>query len=93
MTGTRNLVTLVTCAGSTANAILLCIRGKLSDVPYRKLRIVRLTPVALALCEHCSGQFHSWKRVQDEAKAELVEQFDVHECQRRETPGADPPSE
>ena len=51
-------------------------------MPHRKLRIVRLTPIALALCEHCNGQFHSRKCVQEEAKAELVAQFDVHQCQR-----------
>src|SRR6266487_3176046 len=26
-------------------------------MPHRKLRVVRLTPIALALCEHCYGQF------------------------------------
>jgi len=49
-------------------------------MPHRKLRVVRLTPIALALCEHCNGQFHSRKRLQEEAKAELVKQFDVHQC-------------
>jgi hypothetical protein len=53
-------------------------------MPQRKLRVVRLTPIALAPCEHCHGQFHSRKRLQEEAKAELVKQFDVHEYQRYE---------
>jgi len=55
-----------------------------SGMPHRKLRIVRLTPIALGLCEHCNGQFHSRKRIEEEAKAELLAQFDVHRCQRRE---------
>ena len=55
-----------------------------SGMPHRKLRIVRLTPIALALCEHCNGQFHSRKRIEEEAKAELAAQFDVHRCQRQE---------
>ena len=58
--------------------------AKNCGMPHRKLRVVRLTPIALALCEHCNGQFHSRKWIQEEAKAELIEQFDVHECQRYE---------
>ena len=38
----------------------------------------------MALCEHCNGQFHSRKRVEEEAKAELMAQSDVHHCQRRD---------
>ena len=53
-------------------------------MPPRKLRILRLTPIALALCEHCNAQFYSRKRVPEEAKAELIAQFDVHECQRQD---------
>ena len=53
-------------------------------MPNRKLRIVRLTPVALGLCEHCNGQFHSLKPIENDAKAEIVAQFDVHQCQRQD---------
>jgi len=57
-----------------------CFVAKNCGMPHRKLRVVRLTPIALALCEHCNGQFHSLKRGQEEAKAELMAQFDAHEC-------------
>jgi NMD protein affecting ribosome stability and mRNA decay len=53
-------------------------------MPHRRLRIIRLRPIALALCEHCNAQFHSRKRVPEEAKAELIEQFDSHQCQRQD---------
>ena len=58
----------------------LAVCDTLGAMPHRKLRIIRLSPIALALCEHCNGQFHSRKWIQEEAKAELIEQFDVHEC-------------
>jgi hypothetical protein len=53
-------------------------------MPNRKLRIVKLTPVALGLCEHCNGQFHSLKPSENDAKAEIAAQFDVHQCQRQD---------
>ena len=33
---------------------------------------------------HRNGQFHSRKRAQEDAKAKIIEKFDVHQCQRRE---------
>ena len=61
-------------------AVAVC--DTLEAMPHRKLRIIRLSPLALALCEHCNGQFHSRKRLQEDAKAELIEQFDVHQCRQ-----------
>ena len=60
----------------------LAVCDTLEAMPHRKLRIVRLSPIALALCEHCNGQFHSRKRLQEDAKAELIEQFDVYRCRQ-----------
>ena len=37
----------------------------------RKLRIVKLTPIALALCEACNAQFQSYERVEHEAEHEM----------------------
>ena len=53
-------------------------------MPHRKLRIVELKPVALGQCQHCNGQFHSLKPIEKDAKAEIVAQFDVHQCQRQD---------
>ena len=68
-------------------AVAVC--DTLEAMPHRKLRIIRLSPIALALCEHCNGQFHSRKRLQEEAKAELIEQFDIHQCQRQDSEQTD----
>ena len=70
-------------------AVAVC--DTLEAMPHRKLRIIRLSPIALALCEHCNGQFHSRKRLQEDAKAELIGQFDTHQC-RQDTDQSDAPS-
>ncbi len=41
----------------------------------RKLRIVKRTPPALAVCEKCSGEFAG-------SDAEVGAAFDVHSCAR-----------
>ena len=68
----------------------LAVCDTLEAMPHRKLRIIRLSPIALALCENCNGQFHSRKRLQEDAKAELIGQFDVHQC-RQDTDQTDAP--
>lgn len=46
----------------------------------RKLKIVKLTPIALARCERCNTIFESYQRVEDEAEREMKMLFDQHDC-------------
>jgi len=46
----------------------------------RKLRIVRRTPPAIGVCEHCNSQFWSSKSPLDEAKKDIEAQFGIHKC-------------
>lgn len=45
-----------------------------------KLCIVKRTPIALAFCELCRLEFHSFKRSEDEAEDELKALFVSHIC-------------
>jgi len=46
----------------------------------RKLRIVKLTPIAIGVCEHCNTQFKSSQSVESDAEAEMQAKFDAHKC-------------
>jgi hypothetical protein len=46
----------------------------------RKLRIVKLTPIALASCEACHASFESYQRVEDDAEREMKALFEQHDC-------------
>ena len=50
----------------------------------RKLKIVKLTPIALAICERCKTTFQSYRRVEDEAEREMTALFERHECELAE---------
>jgi hypothetical protein len=47
----------------------------------RKLRIVKLTPIALASCDRCKLTFHSYQHVEDAAEREMKVLFEVHDCE------------
>jgi len=47
----------------------------------RNLRIVKLTPIAIGICEFCNTQFKSHQSIEDDAEAELKTAFDSHTCQ------------
>jgi len=49
-------------------------------MPTRTLRIVKRTPIALAVCEACHMEFHSQQRLEDDAEKEMRQLFDSHEC-------------
>jgi hypothetical protein len=52
------------------------------EVPMakRNLRIVKRTPIAVAICESCNMQFHSKQPVEDNAEIDLKIQFSKHKC-------------
>jgi len=37
-------------------------------MPERKLKVIKRTPIALALCERCDAEFQSYERIEDEAE-------------------------
>ncbi len=47
----------------------------------RTLKIVKRTPIALAFCEICRMEFHSYAREEDEAEQEMQSLFDSHSCE------------
>jgi len=49
-------------------------------MPKRNLRIVKLTPIALAICETCNMQFHSKQPVEENAEIDMKIQFNKHKC-------------
>jgi len=49
-------------------------------MPKRSLRIVKRTPIALAICESCNVQFHSKQPVEENAEIDLKIQFNKHKC-------------
>jgi NMD protein affecting ribosome stability and mRNA decay len=51
----------------------------------RKLKIVKLTPIALAVCERCNATFQSYRRGEDEAEREMKALFERHDCELAET--------
>jgi len=50
-------------------------------MPERKLKVIKRTPIALALCERCDAEFQSYERVEDEAEREMRALFDGHRCE------------
>jgi hypothetical protein len=46
----------------------------------RGLRIVKKTPVLMAVCERCASEFSSDLPAIDAAVAEIVAAFDAHKC-------------
>jgi len=46
----------------------------------RNLRIIKLTPIALAICESCNMQFTSHQSIEDDAEAEMKTAFNSHTC-------------
>ncbi|HKU21769.1 MAG TPA: hypothetical protein VJQ50_12195 [Terriglobales bacterium] len=50
-------------------------------MPGRTLRILKLTPIALAVCDLCNRQFNSCQRVEDDAEREMRALFESHECE------------
>jgi hypothetical protein len=53
-------------------------------MPKRTLRIVKLTPIAIGVCEACSMQFHSKQPLEDNAEIELKIRFNKHKCKPRD---------
>jgi len=53
-------------------------------MPKRNLRIVKRTPIAIAICESCDMQFNSHQPIEDDAEAEMRATFDAHKCQRED---------
>jgi hypothetical protein len=49
-------------------------------MPKRGLRIVKKTPVLLAVCEGCVSEFSSDLPAIDAAVAEIVAAFNAHKC-------------
>ena len=49
-------------------------------MPKRNLRIVKRTPIAIAVCESCNMQFNSHQPIEDDAEAEMRAAFDAHNC-------------
>src|SRR5438874_13543423 len=62
----------------TSNGLPPC--GKLVPMPKRNLRIVKRTPIALAICEACNMHFHSKQPVEDNAEIDMKIQFTKHKC-------------
>ena len=50
----------------------------------RKLRIVKLTPIALSFCESCKTEFKSTQAIEDDAENEMKKAFETHSCNRAE---------
>jgi hypothetical protein len=51
-----------------------------ANTPKRNLRIVKLTPIAIGVCERCNAQFKSSQPLEDDAEAEMRAAFDAHKC-------------
>jgi hypothetical protein len=51
-------------------------------MPTRNLRIVKLTPIAIGVCEFCDFQFHSSEPIEDSAERDIQRKFVDHECLR-----------
>ena len=49
-------------------------------MPTRNLKIVKLTPIAIGVCEACNMQFHSNQPIEDNAEADLNIKFNKHKC-------------
>jgi hypothetical protein len=47
----------------------------------RKLRIVKLTPIAISVCESCGREFHSRLSLEDDAQKEMEDRYAAHLCE------------
>ncbi len=45
------------------------------------LRVVKLTPIAIAVCESCGKEVHSQEPLEDDALKAMHSLFDAHNCQ------------
>lgn len=52
-------------------------------MPNRNLRTVKLTPIALGICEACKAEFQSKQPIESDAEAEITFQFNDHKCEPR----------
>jgi len=59
-------------------------RGAAYGMPKRNLKIIKLTPIALGICESCNMQFESLEALEDDAEIEMKTAFDAHTCLRRD---------
>lgn len=49
-------------------------------MPKPELKIIKLTPIALGICDTCNMQFDSRESVEDDAEIEMKAAFDAHTC-------------
>jgi hypothetical protein len=49
-------------------------------MPKRNLKIVKLTPIAIGVCDACNIEFHSKQPLEDNAEIDLEIQFNNHTC-------------
>jgi septal ring-binding cell division protein DamX len=49
-------------------------------MPTRNLKIVKLTPIAIGVCEAYNMQFHSNQPIEESAETDLNIQFNKHKC-------------
>jgi hypothetical protein len=49
-------------------------------MPKRNLKIVKLTPIAIGVCDACNMEFHSKQPLEDNAEIDLEIQFNKHTC-------------
>ena len=53
-------------------------------IPKPNLKIIKLTPIALGICESCNMKFESLETLEDDAEIEMKTAFDAHTCLRRD---------
>jgi hypothetical protein len=63
---------------------MVCRLCETVPMPKRTLRIVKRTPIAIAICESCNMQFHSKQPVEDNSEIDLEIQFNKHKCERED---------
>ena len=51
-------------------------------MPKGNLRIVKLTPIAIGVCETCNMEFNSNQPLEENAEIDLNIQFNKHKCKR-----------
>jgi hypothetical protein len=50
------------------------------SMPKRALKIIKLTPIALSMCEYCEAQFQSHQPIEQDAETEMRISFEKHKC-------------
>jgi len=50
----------------------------------RNFRIIKLTPIALGICESCNIRFQSHESIEDDAELEMRAAFGSHTCQHED---------